>query len=97
MMVSSEVANTLPSSDELIEEQLSFSTADVERIIFSGETKEFYGVISQHERQPQKFRLIDGNLLPIIEGQLQPGAQPLTRDAGIFRIIGLGRGQASAE
>jgi hypothetical protein len=80
--------STSVSSDEFVEEQLSFSTADVQRIEFCGEIGESYGGVGKPEERPRRFRLVDGDLFAVAEEQLPPNAQPLTEDAGIFRIIG---------
>ncbi|MEW6231627.1 MAG: hypothetical protein AB1566_04850 [Chloroflexota bacterium] len=89
MTILSALVSTLVSSDEFVEEQLSFSTADVKRIEFYGETAEFHGALAKLGKQPQRFRLIDRELFAVDEERLPPGAQPLAVDAGVFRIIGL--------
>jgi hypothetical protein len=88
------IAATVISNDEFVEEQLSFSTADVKRIEFygdMGDMAEFQGTPTVSEKRPKRFRLVDGELFPLDTEHLPANAQPLTEDAGIFRIIGLGR------
>lgn len=85
------VTSTLILNEEFVEEQLSFSTADVKRIEFYGETAEFHGAPGKFGKQLQKFRLVDGELFAVDEERLPPSAQPLTEDAGVFRIIDLRR------
>ncbi len=91
MIIPATVASTSVSKEEFVVEQLSFSTADVERIEFYGETREFYWEPSKLEKQLQKFRLVDGELFSVDEEGLPPNAQPLTEDAGVFRIVDLRR------
>lgn len=91
MTMPSAVASTLISSEEFVEEQLSFSTADVKRIEFCGETGEFQGAPGKLGRQLQRFRLIEGELFTVDEERLPPNAQPLAEDAGVFRIVDLRR------
>ena len=74
--------------------QLNFSTAiDVERGEFFTETEEHFGHIeeTQLQKSAARFRLVDGELFVVDEENLPPNARGLTEDAGIFRIIGLGR------
>ncbi len=89
MMMPSTVANTLILNEEFVEEQLSFSTADVKRIEFCGETGEFYGAPDKLGKQLERFRLVDGELFAVDEERLPPNAQPLAEDAGVFRIVDL--------
>ena len=83
-------SNSSLYSQDFVEEQLSFSTADVARIEFYGETNEIPEAEIPGKARKEKFRLIDGELMAVVEEALPVQARPLTEDAGILRIIGLG-------
>jgi hypothetical protein len=91
MAMPSTVASTLVSNEEFVEEQLSFSTADVKRIEFCGEIGEFYGAPGKLGKQLERFRLVDGELFDVDEERLPPNALPLGEDAGVFKIVDLRR------
>lgn len=74
--------------------QLNFSTAiDVERGEFFREREEHFGHVGeiQLQKAAARFRLVDGELFVVDEERLPPNARRLTQEAGIFRIIGLGK------
>jgi len=91
MVIPSNVANTSVLNEEFVEQQLSFSTADVKRIEFCGETGEFLGAPDKLGKQIERFRLIGEELFAVDEERLPPNAQPLGEDAGVFRIVDLRR------
>lgn len=83
-------ANSSIYREGFVEEQMSFSTADVARIEFYGDTNEIPEAEILGKARKEKFRLIDGELMAVIEEALPAQARPLTENAGILRIIGLG-------
>lgn len=87
--------NTLFENIEFIDEQINFSTGDVERIEFFGETEEFFSEGIKSEERLIQLRLIGNELFNISIGQ-PPSSIPLAKEAGIFKIVGAG-GEVQAE
>lgn len=84
------LANSLAISDEFVEEDVSYSTADLARVEFSGETQEWPEAEVPGTAERRTFRLIDGELRAVKRHALPPRARPLTNEAGILKIVGLG-------
>jgi hypothetical protein len=81
---------TLFENVVFVDEELSFSTRDLEMIEFYGRANEYFSEGVKQEEQPIQLRLIGNELFSISNGQAPPKSIPLTKNAGIFRIIGVG-------
>lgn len=84
------MANSSAYREDLVVEQMSFSTAEVARIEFYGDINELPEAEVPGKMRQKKFRLVDGELMAVVEESLPSHARPLTEDASILKIIGLG-------
>ncbi len=82
-------SGSLIYDNDFVAEQISFSTADIAKIEFYGETAEFPSINEIPANQIEKFRLIDGELMQVIEDSLPSHSRHLSEDSTFLNIINL--------
>jgi len=77
--------STAEEEVDLIDLQLSFSTADIEASVFHGSTPPLGAVYLWPKVPSGTYYLLDGKLRPVVQGA-PPGSVPLSEESGLLRL-----------
>lgn len=72
---------------EIIDEQIDYSTADIEASIFCGDYSPYLPKSKPYTKRGGLYRIIDGQLFQVLHLS-PPGSVPLRKNSGLFGMTG---------